>query len=62
MSTTAHQGTLLELDSAGRKLVPDDTAVDASYQPSAALKGTFHGKGVSGTWNCHGGIYKLNQG
>jgi hypothetical protein len=62
LSTTAQKGTLLALDFAGRKLVPGDTVVDASYHASAALKGTFQGKGVSGAWNCHGGIYKLNQG
>jgi hypothetical protein len=62
LTTSAQTGTLLALDFAGRKLVPDDTLVEASYDSSAALKGRFHGKGVSGTWNCHGGIYKLNQG
>lgn len=62
LTTTAQEGTLLALDFAGHKLVPSDTLVDASFRPSAALKGTFHGKGVSGSWNCHGGIYKLNQG
>jgi hypothetical protein len=62
LSTTAQKGTLLAVDYAGRKLVPGDTLVDATYHASAALKGTFRGKGVSGAWNCHGGIYKLNQG
>jgi hypothetical protein len=62
LTTTAQKGTFLALDAGGRKLVPDDTPVDASYTGSAALKGSFRGTGVSGSWNCHGGIYKLNQG
>jgi hypothetical protein len=62
LTTTAQKGTLESLDFAGRQLVPDDTPVSVSYKVGAALKGTFEGKGVSGSWNCHGGIYKLNQG
>jgi hypothetical protein len=62
LTTTAQQGSLLALDVDGRKLVAGDTRVDASYNASAALQGTFRGKGVSGAWNCHGGIYKLDQG
>jgi hypothetical protein len=62
LTTSAKSGTLLVVDLGGRKLVPGDTQITASYSSSAALKGTFKGKGVTGTWNCHGSSYKLNQG
>ena len=62
LSTSGKTGTLLTLDVGGRKLVPADTQVAASYKGSAAVKGTFSGRDVTGAWNCHGDIYKLNQG
>jgi hypothetical protein len=61
LTTTAQKGTLLTVDYAARKVVPGGTSVTASFDATAALKGTFKGKGVTGAWNCHGGIYKLNQ-
>jgi hypothetical protein len=60
---TSHEtGTLRTLDVGGAKVLANDTAIQGVWSGSAALKGTFHGTGVSGSWNCGGEIYKLDQG